>query len=795
MQREVNFEEILEDSPMFYSKLKIETEKNKKLKKSLKNMNKMAQQYIKAASNLSEIGKKLSESIIDYNNLIFDSTQNDGHALINEVLFGFANNFKGVNEARKLNFDLMQKNLIDPLVIFINEELRESKSHYKKLLKMRNERNSTFNKFLNTPPNSKNSKRAGVAFNLAEENYVVGCLDLASKLVRIREKKKFEYIDRMRDFLQSQSDFYMFANNVLKKNELIYKKAENQISEVKTYYQDLTNEQEKHKKKIFEMLMEKRKSKEKSRKTLEKSGYLRMKTGGVVHDWSKRFFRIRDNKIWYIKNSKDMKRRGELNLLLCTVKHNYDMKKINCFEIVAPNLESNIILQASTEEEMRSWMEVMSNNIELLLNQQMSDKKTDLSGTEKANKTLKFIYEIPGNTKCADCGASDPDWCAINLGVTFCIDCSGAHRSLGVQFSKVRSLTLDDFEDELIPLFQRLGNDQVNKILEAETLETRKPIYKDSLVIKAQWVIAKYKLRAFTGKKIEKAVLNKYLCQSVTDNDFDQSFKWLMYGANPSWQNPDLSDQTAFHLASQFADPLVFLLLFQFHSKLDSIDCKQNSPLHLAVKRNRIEMVQLLLNKNIPIEIDNNQQGPEDPLSLAKKNGFDECAALIEKHLKGEVIPSPIKLHKSQEKNENSSLSNESKLNEINKSSSKEDLNLQSSNGNDNLNKQKINNNNSTSNINNEMINTASNNNNNESTTIKVTSSMNNNNNNNNNSQKSQLQGSRIQSPRKMTKKQSVGRPLPSIQKPRPIVKKRHTLNIVASFSKKSPPPLPRKRK
>ncbi|KAJ6227580.1 centaurin/arf [Anaeramoeba flamelloides] len=795
MQREVNFEEILEDSPMFYSKLKIETEKNKKLKKSLKNMNKMAQQYIKAASNLSEIGKKLSESITDYNNLIFDTTQNDGHALINEVLFGFANNFKGVNEARKLNFELMQKNLIDPLVIFINEELRESKSHYKKLLKMRNERDNTFNKFLNTPPNSKNSKRSEIAFNLAEENYVIGCLDLASKLIRIREKKKFEYIDRMSDFLQSQSDFYMFANNVLKKNALIYKKAEHQISEVKTYYQDLTNEQEKHKKKIYEMLMEKRKSKEKSRKTLEKSGYLRMKTGGVVHDWSKRFFRIRENKIWFIKNSKDMKRRCELNLLLCTVKRNYDMKKINCFEIVAPNLESNIVLQASTEEEMRSWMEVISNNIELLLNQQMSDKKTDLSGTERANNTLKVIYKIPGNNKCADCGASDPDWCAINLGVTFCIDCSGAHRSLGVQFSKVRSLTLDDFEDELIPLFQKLGNEQVNKILEAETLETRKPIYKDDLVLKAQWIIAKYKLRAFTGKKIEKVVLNKNLCKSVTDNDFDQSFKWLVYGATPSWQNPDLSGQTAFHLASQFADPLIFLLLFQFHSKLDSIDCKQNSPLHLAVKKNRIEMVQLLLNKNIPIEIDNNQQGSEDPLALAKKNGFDECVALIEKHLKGETILSPINLHNSQEKNENSSLSNESKLNEINKSSSKEELNLQSSNNNGNLNKQKKTNNTSQSNLTDKTVNTASNNNNNKSTTVKEKVGTNGKNNKDNSSQKPPLKGSRILPPRKMTKKQSVGRPLPSIQKPPPVSKKRYTLNIGSNFARSPPPPLPRKRK
>lgn len=47
---------------------------------------------------------------------------------------------------------------------------------------------------------------------------------------------------------------------------------------------------------------------------------------------------------------------------------------------------------------------------------------------------------IPGNGLCAECSSPEPDWASLNLGILLCIECSGAHRNLGVHVSKVRKI-------------------------------------------------------------------------------------------------------------------------------------------------------------------------------------------------------------------------------------------------------------------------------------------------------------------------------------------------------------------
>lgn len=70
-----------------------------------------------------------------------------------------------------------------------------------------------------------------------------------------------------------------------------------------------------------------------------------------------------------------------------------------------------------------------------------------MSSHPKIKELLKLHYQ------CADCDTRDPTWASVNMGLFICLNCSGIHRKMGVHISKVRSLTLDNWDEKIINEF------------------------------------------------------------------------------------------------------------------------------------------------------------------------------------------------------------------------------------------------------------------------------------------------------------------------------------------------------
>ncbi|KAH8083368.1 hypothetical protein JL720_8250 [Aureococcus anophagefferens] len=77
------------------------------------------------------------------------------------------------------------------------------------------------------------------------------------------------------------------------------------------------------------------------------------------------------------------------------------------------------------------------------------------------------IKILPGNDRCVDCGGPHPQWASVTFGALMCLECSGAHRGMGVHISFVRSVTMDSWNEKQLALMKGGGNADLIALEEA----------------------------------------------------------------------------------------------------------------------------------------------------------------------------------------------------------------------------------------------------------------------------------------------------------------------------------------
>ena len=244
------------------------------------------------------------------------------------------------------------------------------------------------------------------------------------------------------------------------------------------------------------------------------------------------------------------------------------------------------------------------------------DKYATLS-LANGNSPLEILRSAPGCTTCADCSMPEPEWASLNYGVALCVECSGAHRSLGVHVSKVRSAILDVkvWTDPLLNgTFVKWGNANANAVLEAKILKkpssfldndksaTRKPHPNSTKEEKLEFIKKKYTEKLFVDGKREKITSMSHpdaelLKIAVISGDVAEIMRTFTSGA--TIDSRDVAQNIFKACAMQnFTNPTeVIEIIVRNGFDLENFRCTQTgkTPLHCAVMSDNDALAKFLV--------------------------------------------------------------------------------------------------------------------------------------------------------------------------------------------------------
>uniref|UniRef100_A0A8C0GBA0 Arf-GAP with coiled-coil, ANK repeat and PH domain-containing protein n=1 Tax=Chelonoidis abingdonii TaxID=106734 RepID=A0A8C0GBA0_CHEAB len=473
------------------------------------------EKLVKLCIAMIDTGKAFCVANKQFMNGIRDLAQYSNKDIIVEVIFLFF--------LFQTLFDQTQRSIKSQLQTFVKEDIRKFKESKKQFEKVSEEKENALVKNAQVQRNKQHEvEEATNILTATRKCFRHLALDYVLQINVLQTKRRSEILKSMLSFMYAHLTFFHQGYDL--------------FSELRPYMHDLGAQLDR----LGVDAAKERREMEQKHSTIQQKGfssddtkleynvdaangivmegYLFKRASNAFKTWNRRWFSIQNNQLVYQKKFKDNPTVVVEDLRLCTVKHCEDIERRFCFEVVSPT--KSCMLQADSEKLRQAWIKAVQTSIATAYREkgdesEKLEKKSSPStgslesGSESKEKLLKGesalqrVQCIGGNIACCDCGLADPRWASINLGITLCIECSGIHRSLGVHFSKVRSLTLDTWEPELLKLMCELGNDVINRIYEAkvERMGVKKPQPGSQRQEREDYIRAKYVERKFVERQ------------------------------------------------------------------------------------------------------------------------------------------------------------------------------------------------------------------------------------------------------------------------------------------------------
>ncbi|KAK3568078.1 hypothetical protein QTP86_029703 [Hemibagrus guttatus] len=504
---------------------------------------------VKLSIGMIDAGRVYSHANRQFINGIRDlALQSSRDDVIGSSLAAFAETLQEMNNYHTILFDQAQRSVRSQLQTFVKEDLRKFKEVKKQFDKASEEKEVALVKNAQVPRNKPHEvDEATNALTTTRKCFRHIALDYVLQINVLQSKKRLEILKSMLSFMNSNLSFVQQGYTLFSDLQPLMKQLGGQLDQLVV---DSAKEKRDMEQKHSAIQQQDLSSEDCGLQVsvdcedgVMMEGYLFKRASNAFKTWNRRWFSIQHNQLVYQKRFRDNPTVVVEDLRLCTVKQCEDVERRFCFEVVSPN--KSCILQADSEKLRQFWTKAVQNSIatayrengeepaaRLQRESSASLGSLDSLGECRAGRTdspLHRLLSIRGNQNCCDCGEAEPRWASINLGITLCIACSGIHRSLGVHNSKVRSLTLDSWEPELLKLMCELGNELINQIYEARRGEMgwKKPHPGDSRQEIEAYIRAKYVERRFVRKQDSQEQRSKVMMLSKHDMHLKGSTEFL----------------------------------------------------------------------------------------------------------------------------------------------------------------------------------------------------------------------------------------------------------------------------
>ncbi|MCJ8737582.1 hypothetical protein PDJAM_G00025660 [Pangasius djambal] len=537
MRITVDFEECLRDSPRFRATIE-------EVEGDVCELEAKLDKLVKLCIGMIDAGKAYVSANKQFVNGIRELAQQSAEdEVIESSLTKFAESLQEMISYHTILFDQAQRSIKSQLQMFMKEDLRRFKESKKQFDKVSEEKEVALIKNAQAPRNKQHEvEEASGILNATRKCFRHIVLDYVLQINLLQSKRQSEILKSMLSFMYAHLTFFHQGYDLFSELHPLMKHLGGQLEQLMMdAAKDKRDMETKH-----STIQQKDYSNDDTKleynvdadNGIIMEGYLFKRASNAFKTWNRRWFSIQNNQLVYQKKFKDNPTVVVEDLRLCTVKHCEDIERRFCFEVVSPT--KSCMMQADSEKLKQAWIRAMQNSIATAFRDRSDDsekldrKSSPSTGSlesdlrEKSLKgegALQKVMAIAGNSTCCDCGQPEPKWASINLGITLCIQCSGIHRSLGVHFSKVRSLTLDTWEPELLKLMCELGNSVINRIYEArrEELGARKPQPGDSRQDVESYIRAKYVDRRFIRMPSDEELKLKIMALSVEQKRLSDS--------------------------------------------------------------------------------------------------------------------------------------------------------------------------------------------------------------------------------------------------------------------------------